>query len=228
MRRKTIFGLLVFFLLFPICISGAANSKLEPDAALVETAEDEEGNIWSEVWYLFIDEPDYHFNNARNAFVENKLAESARSIRKGAAYIRLEGTRTEGKTREAISKAARKLESLARKVEEGKTKSVEELDYVFAKTCKVMARHYQDQAKAAYSADEKKKAGYGLKAAASYVERAAKWSGKKVETGARAVVEGAKSAGEKLIKRREPVPREVEKSIDEMETEVQMYRILEW
>ena len=114
------------------------------------------------------------------------------------------------------------------KLKKEKIGSAEELDRVFAETCKVMARYYQARAKAAYSAGKKKKAGYGLKAAALYVERAARWSGEKVQTGIRAIVKGARSVGEELIKRREPERRDVEKSIDAMEREVQMYKIFEW
>ena len=174
----------------------------EPKAAAATMPEEAADQIVidEEVLVVLMDEPEHHFERARESFLMKDLEAAAESVRKGAAFLRLQAARAAGETRQALLKAARELEELADGVEKGSVGSVEKLREVFSRALQVMAAHHQRKASESWAKKAAKHTGQDLKAAALHLENAFKWSGRKAGAGTKTAINGARVVSRKLIR----------------------------
>jgi hypothetical protein len=87
------------------------------------------------------------FTKARKAFVKTDLKEAAMEIRKGAAVLRKQESRAISEVRTEIVATAEELDRLALRTEQGRVKAGSELDAVFARADRALARTNKGMAK---------------------------------------------------------------------------------
>jgi len=167
------------------------------------------------------DQPDMHFQRARENFVKRAGKASAEEIRTGAAYVKIEAVRAQGDSKRALMKSAQELDALADGVERGTVTSVKDLDATFARADHALANHHYVKASEAWSKKESKKTGYEMRASANHLERSAAWAGHKTKTSTATVLRDTKTTGEKLIHGTGTVTSDVGKGINNLGKEIQ-------
>jgi len=167
------------------------------------------------------DEPDIHFQKARENFLKRSGKASAEEIRTGAAYVKLEAVRAQGDSKKALIRSAQELDALADGVESGTVTSVKDLDSEFARADHALASHHYVKASEAWSKREAKKTGYEMRASANHLERSAAWVGHKTKSSTATVLKDTKTTGEKLIHGTGTVTSDVGKGINNLGKEIQ-------
>ena len=200
--------LLIFGLVIALTIASI------PAAALGEmTAQQSPKTPWQEVVVTVTDQPDEHFEKARQDFLKGEKREAAIEIRKGAEFLKLDASYATGKEKASLLASVRELERLAKGVEKGTITSIKELDWGFSRADYGMARHQYKKASEFMSRKESKKAGHALKAAALNLEHAAKRASLELEAEGQAAIEDARRVGEKLIEGAETATTGVERAV---------------
>lgn len=180
-----------------------------------------DGALMDQASPYIADQPDIHFQKARENFVKRSTRESAEEIRTGAAYVKLEAVRAQGDTKRALIKSGQELDDLADRVERGTVTSVSELDVEFARTDHALASHHYIKASEAWSRKETKRTGYEMRASANHLEHSASWVGHKTKKGTITVIRDTKTTGEKLIHGTGTVTSDVGKGINNLGKEIQ-------
>jgi hypothetical protein len=155
--------------------------------------------VEEDVWVVLADEPQQHFQAAHENFVKKDLKAAAVEIRKGAAFLRLEGARATGASKDALAASIKELDTLAAKVESGGVTAASDLDHAFARAEHALASEHLARAKEAWAKKDLKRAGHALKAAATSLEHAVAWAGRTGEAGVIAVIKDAGAVAGKLI-----------------------------
>jgi hypothetical protein len=155
--------------------------------------------VEEDVVVVFADEPEEHFHKARENFLKKDARAAAAEIRTGVAFLKLEAGRATGEATAALTASIQELEKLAQGVEKGTVASAQELEQAFARADQALARQHYQQASESWARKESKKAGYELKAAATSIEQALAWAGRKLEAGTVAVIKDAGLVAGKLI-----------------------------
>ncbi|MFC1585736.1 hypothetical protein ACFL5V_09335 [Fibrobacterota bacterium] len=214
-----IFRLLCFVVLLSALAVSAAGRKgelgNEPDLTVWSFSEDKDGDIWVEVSHLFIEEPSFHLELARNRFLEEDYEESAYSIRKAAAYLGLHSDYTKGEYKKDLKTYAKDLLVIAKQVEKGKVKSVKEMDTLFGKVYTSLAGYAKEKSKQSWTKKAVRKTGHEMHAAITYMEKSAKASGRKIKDKTKAVMKKAKAAASKMKKGEKAKTEDVEKAMEE-------------
>jgi hypothetical protein len=143
-------------------------------------------------------EPEEHFRNARESFLEKNAKAAAAQIRKGAAFLKLEASHATGEVKEALTASVGELERLAQGVEKGTVTSTQELRRAFARADQALAKQHFQDATESWSKKEIKKAGQELKSAANDVELASAWTGRKLDATTAAAIKDARAVAAKL------------------------------
>ncbi len=194
MNRRICTLAVVFLMLFIFTGASAQTEKMKtlPKAP--------EGWVIVEEDYLFFldDEPQTHFEKAKESFLEGDKKATAKEIRKAVVFMKLEESRATAEGKEALSTSIDELNKLADDIEKGAAVSDKDLDHAFARAHQALTKHHLSKAKEEYGKDSKK-AGYELKAAANHLEYAVKWSGGKMEEGFDAGVSDARTIAGKII-----------------------------
>jgi len=177
--------------------------------------------VEEDVTLILLDEADEHLQKGREGFLKKDLKAAAQEIREGAAFLRLEAGRATADGRKALLAAVRDLGKLADGVERGTVPAVKDLDAVFARAHQALARHHHLKAAAAWGKKAARQAGQDLKAAATHLEHAAAWVGKKGEAGVVEMVKGTRLLAGKLIEGAGWVPAEVGKGLESIGKEIE-------
>jgi hypothetical protein len=176
---------------------------------------------WLEVdesyWYPYIEEPNRHFRNAREAFLAKDYNKAAQEIRKGEAFVQLEASRASGDVKQSLKSSAQELEKLAVDMTDNRReKSTVEMDQSWGRADRALAQSHQVRAKEDWQKKETAKAGYEMKAAALDLEESADWAGSEAKTGVSAVVRDTRLMAGKLTAGGEYAAGEVDKGIDDL------------
>jgi hypothetical protein len=150
-------------------------------------------------WYPYVDEPNQHFKSAHDAFLRQDFKKAAEEMRKGEAFVKLEGIRATGDSKPALNSSGQELEKLAGDVSRGKVKDVKSLDNAFARANYALAFSARAKASESWARKEKSKAGYELKATANDIEQGASWTGGEVRSSVSTSVGEMREVGSKLI-----------------------------
>ena len=161
-------------------------------------------------------EPGADFKKAHESFIKKDFQASAAEIRKSADFLKKEAASASGKGKKMLEASARELDKLADSVEKGAVKSDRELKGAFSRAEHAVANNYYVKATDSWSRKEAKETGEALGSAAEHMEKAAYWSGHKLDAGAsRAIKEGREVSG-KLVEGTGYVPEEVGKGLKDM------------
>ena len=177
--------------------------------------------VEEEVWTVFADEPQQHFQEAHEGFVKKDLKAAAAEIRKGAAFLWLEAARATGASKDALAASIKELDSLAGKVESGGVTAASDLDHAFARAEHALASEHLARAKESWAKKDLKRAGHALKAAATSLEHALAWAGRKGEAGVIAVTKDAGAVAGKLIEGTGWAADETGKAIEAVGAEIE-------
>jgi hypothetical protein len=174
----------------------------------------------NEVWKVFIDEPEIHFQKAHELLMKKDYAGSASEIRKGSAFVKLEATRSGDVEKEALKGLAEDLDQLADSVENGLVVSDTDLKFHFARADQTLARHHYAKATEYMAKNDVKNAGHELKGATGYLENAWKWSDKRMDVYTANTVKDLHNVYGKMIKGSDWTKDEVAKGMQDMGNEV--------
>ncbi len=177
--------------------------------------------VEEDIILVLLDETDEHLQKGRESFLKKDAKAAAHEIREAAAFLGLEAARATGDVKKALLAAAHDLARLAEGVERGTVTAVKDLDTVFARVHYALARHHHLKATAAWAKKAAHKAGLDLRAAATHLEHAAAWVGKKGEAGVAEVIKGSRLLAGKLIEGTGWVPVEVGKGLEAMGKEIE-------
>lgn len=227
--RKTILGLTVGFvimMLIAIAQARTAEFSLQKVPSTVAEITNNQASIrWTvvaeKVAISSADEPEKHFQKARESFLKKNAKAAAAEIRKGAALLKLEASHATKEVKETLMASSRELEKLAKGVEGGTVNSTQELRRAFAHADRALAKQHYQTAAESWSKKEIKKAGHELKAAANDVEMAMAWAGHKLEATSTAVLKDARAIASKLIEETRWTTDEVGKGLDAVGEEIE-------
>ena len=151
----------------------------------------------TEFWFVFLDEPNEEFTDAQREMIEGNFTAAARDICRGAAFLRLKASSAKDTVKNALTKNAEELDSLAYSVERDKA-SVQDVRQAFARAHLALSRYYGSMAAACNTKEGHMDMGRYLQAAATQLDRAAVWSGQAMESSADAVVRETRVLAGKL------------------------------
>jgi hypothetical protein len=141
-----------------------------------------------------VDEPETHFEKADESFMKKDYQASAVEIRKGAAFIKLEATRSTAAGKKTLMDSADELDKLADAVQAGAVDSEQDLKDAFTRADYALANHHYLKSSETWAKKNAKTAAEDLNASTSYVEDAWKWSGQQIDAGSDATVKGLHTA----------------------------------
>jgi hypothetical protein len=139
--------------------------KLQPPTGFVMIEEDR--------WNLMADEPDHHIGRAREAYLMMDAKTAAREIRKAAIYLRVAGSHATERARRGLIQAEHDLDHLAKRIESGTIRSVEELDLATARALHALADYQYIKAAEKWREREVRVSGQYLRASVDNLEHAA-------------------------------------------------------
>lgn len=167
------------------------------------------------------DEPETRFHRAREYFFKDDLAAAAKEIRKAAVFLRLESGWATKEGKGGLIASAIELDKLADDVEKGSVVSVKELDDAFSRAHYALARHYHLKATESGVKQAYKKLGIELKAAVKHLKHALLWSGHKIESAFKELVNDVHMLEEKLMGDEKRDQEETGKVIDSVGREIE-------
>jgi hypothetical protein len=167
-------------------------------------------------WYPYVDEPNAHFRSAHDSFLSKEYKKAAEEIRKGTAFVRMEGGSAIAKAKLDLSASERDLDLLAKNVEKGSVKDVKDLDNEFARADEALALSHRIKANEAWDKKELAKVEHELKAGAKHVEDAAAWTGAEAKSAAAATVRDTRTLAAKLAAGSGYAVEEVGKGINDL------------
>jgi hypothetical protein len=154
--------------------------------------------VEEEIWLAFPDEPGSQFHQAHENFLKRDYKAAAANMRKAMGFMKLEAARATGDANKTLTASIHELEKLADDVENGTVSSARKLSQAFSRAHEALAIHHHALASQAWAKKEGTKVGHALKASAMHFESAAAWAGYKLEAGAEASLQLARSVGQKI------------------------------
>jgi hypothetical protein len=148
---------------------------------------------------VIVSEPAERFAAAREALARHHRAQAASDIRDAATFVRGQATVASATVRADLEEAARDLDRIVARVQNGKLKTPRELDAALRRSDRGLARHHLERAVRAWERRESATAGRELRAAAQYTERLSRDGGTGVERVTFDVVRGTRQLSAKLI-----------------------------
>jgi hypothetical protein len=179
----------------------AGTQAAAADAPAAETPKVPEGwlLIEEDIWYQLADEPDRHFLQARQHYLQKENEAAAADIRKAAAMLKLATSMSEGEAKKALQGSIFELEVLAAEAKAGKVRSARTLDRIFARAYEALAAHNSQHAVAHLKKEEPEKAAFHLRAAARDIDHAYAWAGVEATDRAVGTLRNAEEFGRKLL-----------------------------
>lgn len=195
MNRRILVSAIVLSILIMFTV---ANAQTEKPKAPPKAPE---GCVIVEEDYLifFDEEPQYHFEKAKEHFLQDEKEAASKEIQKATAFLKLQESRATDEGKKALVISIAELKNLAEDIEKGVTISDKDLDHAFARAHHALTKHYLSKTMEQYGKEDAKKAGYDLKAAANHLEYAAKWTSDKVEEGFKTGIRDARTLSGKMI-----------------------------
>jgi hypothetical protein len=204
MHRKTFLLPIIFMVVFVIAWAFAAVTKAQTTQKST----------------MEVEEPDSHFQNAREFLLKKELRAAASEMRKGVALLKQEAGSSAKDGKKDLTASIQELEKLANEVEKGALTSEKKLKDAFRRANHALANHHYLKASEYWAKKEEKKTGHALKSAAFYFEQAVVWSGHKFETEEAIVIKEIHTVAGKLIEGKKWTSEEVSKGIMNIGNEI--------
>jgi hypothetical protein len=127
--------------------------------------------VEEDLWSQHLDQPGAEFDTVEQDYLAGDLLAAAESIRRGASYLRAEGSRAKTGDRDLLLAVSGALEGLSRRVETRKVTSFDEIGAVFARAHRAVADHYLNLARQAYDGGDARLTGVHLAVAVRNVRQ---------------------------------------------------------
>jgi hypothetical protein len=131
--------------------------------------------VEEDLWSQHQDQPALEFETAQQKFLASEMGGVAESIRRGASYVRAEGSRAKSDDRDALLSVSDALERLSSRVETGKVTSFDDVGSVFARAQRAVAIHHLNLARQAESRGDAGLTGRHLAVAAQNLRQQLTW-----------------------------------------------------
>ena len=150
-------------------------------------------------WHVMADEPDRHISRAREAFLMADAKTAAGELRKVAVHLRIASAHASERVKRGLVHSEHELTTLARHIESGSVKSVEDLDTATARALHALADYQYVRAADAWRKKEARVSGQYLRAAADNMERAAARSDARLRAATAEIAKDTRLMSSKLI-----------------------------
>ncbi|MEI8020819.1 MAG: hypothetical protein WCH39_21625 [Schlesneria sp.] len=150
-------------------------------------------------WHVMADEPDRHISRAREAFLMADAKTAAAELRKVAVHLRIASAHASERVKKGLAHSDHELTTLARHIENGTVKSVEELDAATARALHALADYQYVRAAEAWRKRETRVSGQYLRAAADNMERAAARTDVRMRAASAEIAKNSRVISSKLI-----------------------------
>jgi hypothetical protein len=159
-----------------------------------------EYTMTEDVFLVIQEEPENHFDEAKERYVTKNLTEAAKEVRKSAAYLQLELNKKEISGKEQLQVAKDSLDQLAVRLEKGEKVKEAELKKAFYSANVALYKSYlgeYDKIHSSY-ASESDHIGMYFDAAIQKVENAEKWSDHSLGAEYKKTIEEGKALSQRL------------------------------
>jgi hypothetical protein len=150
-------------------------------------------------WHVMADEPDRHISRAREAFVMADSKTAAAELRKVAVHLRIASAHASERVKRGLVHSEHELAQLARHIEVGTVKSVEEVDTATARALHALADYQYVRAAEAWRKKEARVSGQYLRAAADNLERATARADARMRAATTEIVKDTRVISSRLI-----------------------------
>jgi hypothetical protein len=149
---------------------------------------------------LLADGLEHLFQAARDHFAKQNLQAAATDIREAARLLKAEADHaTSEEVKQALLTDRQALVKLADAVQQGTITAGADLQRAFAHAHYTLARHFHEQAKAAWLRKETTEAAHALQATVYHLEQGLTWTGEHIAAGTATVLDDARQLSGKLI-----------------------------
>jgi hypothetical protein len=209
--------------------AGSANARPRPGEATGDDTQDQQQDLSTpdlppqapsgyvivedDLWAQHHDQPTGEFEGAEQNFVTGEIPAAAEAIRRGASYVRAEGSRAEPDDRDALQAASDALELLAKRVESEEVQSITELESAFARADHAVASHHLTLARKAQVSDKAKLTGVHLQVAAHDFRRQLTWQHTALDSDAETTLARAEKLASQLQQRGASLGAEVPQAL---------------
>ena len=201
----------ISFIIIPVILVACSGNKSESGKELKPTEEIEmvevdsvpnkngEYLVTDEVFMVLQEEPENHFNKAKQNIASNELNAAANEIKKASVYLDLEISKAEKKDKEKLILAKDKLNTLTERLKKGEKVKEPEIGQAFYDANVALYGSYITQYDNITTNNKEKKGGNSyLDAALQKVENAEKWSSRKFDKETQKTIEEGKTLSSKF------------------------------
>ncbi len=164
--------------------------------------------------------PDLDFNSAYDDFTKGNLEAAAREIRKGADFLSAAAERSSGSFEKDLRRTSEELKELADDIEKGPVTSPKRLRRAFSHSHQALAKYYAVRFRNSWFKKETTTADREWRLAAANLQRSISWVDKEIKEETEKLIKELQALGEKLAQKAEFFSDEIERSIKEIEEEL--------
>jgi hypothetical protein len=159
-------------------------------------------------------------DSARAAFVAKHASVAAKRLSDAAAFTRRQADTATGAAKKALVGSADELDRLSTRIARGAVKSVNTLDYAFARTHLAEARFHHERALAAWHGPNTASAGAEIVMATDHLERAISDARQTASAETKSGIADARSLATKLARGASVAPTEVDSALATLDKEI--------
>lgn len=163
------------------------------------------------------------FQKAKQNYLDKNMKAAAEQIQKGALYVKAKAKEASDKGKEALNASAKELEKLAEDVKRGTVASEKRIEDTFARAYIALASDFHIKSTESWTKKEKAKAGDALDSAITYLEHGFAWTGQKIETQTKKVMEQSKELSVKLKEKGSVVTEDIGKGLKNVGNEIEKF-----
>lgn len=165
-----------------------------------------------------------HFQKAREYIEKKVYGEAASEIRDSAAILNNEAGQAAGQAKKTLLQSKKELDGLASEVEKGEVKSVNDVRVSFSQAYDAMAKYYNEKASESWGKKAISEAGSYLSGAATALESAWTWSGRKIQSSTSDAIRRAREMGDKIQKGKKWASAEIAETTDALGRQIDKFR----
>ena len=211
------------FILILSCVSVVSTVIADESASKEGTPQPPGGYVIIEEgsWNLLADEPDRHIGLARESFLMTDAKTASMELRKAAVHVRIAASHATERAKKNLVYSEHELERMARRIENGTLKSVDEFDLATARALHAMADYQYIKAADAWRKREAQLSGQYLRAAANNLERAAARTDSRMRAASAEVARESRLISTKMIDGAKIAVDDVGAGIEKMGREIE-------
>ena len=169
------------------------------------------------LWSQHHDQPAGEFMAAQQEFLKDEVETAAESIRRGASYVRAEGSRAQAGDRDALLAASNALELLAGRVERRDVTSIADIEPVFAQAHRAVATHHLNLALLSESQGDAGHTGMHLAVAAYNVHQQMIWQNQELDVDLHANLDDVEKVAIRLQRHGEALDAEARQALSDLD-----------